>query len=199
MLTAPSPVSARFWLTCMGSKARIDWFAVDVVCGGGQMRLRPQERRAVVRRMDDKLLHMNMKARDQSGKISIEALADRMFCTPRTAQRIKDELPPADKRTCPVCGQHMWVWPNEIVEAHPDSFYNECPLSNTPAIDEDWEQRVALQVVWLASRLRAGDVVGVWDYLGKLTVGEGRRLLVATLAAVPEIEDPFEWLQEDVA
>lgn len=174
----------------------IDWFAVEVVCNGSQLALNPAERRAVVRRLHHKMRPQYVTKWDAKWSLTTEEVAERMYVTPRSVQRMKDELPEADKTCCPVCGQDMWVWRNSVVEPHPDGLNQECPLSGEVLEDQDWESRTALTIVWLAQRLRSGDSVGVWNHISRLSETEGHQLLVAALAAVPEVDDPFSWLNE---
>ncbi len=46
------------------------------------------------------------------------------------AQRLKDELPRAERQTCPVCREPMWVLDEGKVEPHPDSLMEQCVMSD---------------------------------------------------------------------
>lgn len=174
----------------------IDWVAVDFVVNGSQLALRPCEKRAVIRRLADRMRPIHATNWDTRWKWTSEDIADRMYVSARQVQRMKDELPQAEKTLCPVCGQDMWVWVNGVVEAHPDALNQECPMSCEVLVEQTWESKTALTIVWLAQRLRAGDSVGVWGHLAELGVDEMRPLLIAALAAVPEDGNPFAWLSD---
>ncbi|WP_201787862.1 hypothetical protein, partial [Klebsiella pneumoniae] len=62
----------------------------------------------------------------------------------------------------------------------------------------DWESQTAATVVWLSRRIRVGDSLGVWDYLTKLPVDQRTKLLMAALAGIPDVDDPFAWITEEV-
>ena len=103
----------------------IDWLRVDMVCNGTPLKLTTDERRMVVRRLADKMA--------RTGSIyeiglTAEEIGCRLGCTSRQVERYKADLPPADKRTCPVCGEPMWVIGAEV-EPHPDRLFEECPMS----------------------------------------------------------------------
>lgn len=172
---------------------RIDWFAVDCVLGGTSLPLNAEERKAVVRRVQHRLLPYGLN--EDGIHISIRTLADRMGCTERAVSHIQMKLPPADKLVCDVCNCEMWVRRDDVIEPHSDYLFKQCPMSGTP-FEADWESELAHRAVWLAGRLRAGDPHGVWEYVERLRLSSVRRLLVAALAGMDEAEDPYQWLQE---
>ena len=175
--------------------SRIDWFAVDCVLGGTKLPLNAEERKAVVRRMEHRLLPIGVNC--APGMLTSEQLGDRMGCGERAVEHIRSKLPAADKLQCDVCGEQMWVrHDGDIIEPHSDYLFKECPTSGT-VFDGDWESELANTTVWLARRLR-DDPRGVWEYVERVQVSQMRRLLVAALAGVAESDDPFEWLKEAV-
>lgn len=103
----------------------IDWLAVEMVCDGAALKLTTAERRMVMRRLADKMARTSSVY--DSG-LTAEVVARRLGVTPRTVERLQAQLAPADKRTCPVCHQAMWVVGSEV-EAHPDRLFKECPMS----------------------------------------------------------------------
>jgi len=103
----------------------IDCLAVEMVCNGTALRLTAVERRMVMRRLADKMARTGSVY--ETG-LTAEEVARRLGCTSRSVERFKNDLPPADKRKCPVCGNPMWVIGSEV-EPHPDSLFNECPMS----------------------------------------------------------------------
>jgi hypothetical protein len=117
-------------------KRAIDWRAVEFVLSGAKLKLTGAEKRMVIRRVAHRMLD-NTNRRDHyhspatAALITTDQMAELMMTTGRSVQRIKDELRPADKRTCPVCGEPMWVYSNGFVEAHPDRLSEECELSGT--------------------------------------------------------------------
>lgn len=172
----------------------IDWFAVECAVTGTPMRLNAAEQRAAVRRLTDKMRPLAACAPQTGNTITLDDVAALIGCSDRQVIRLKVELPDADEQKCPVCRQQMWVWHNGVIEPHPDALNIECPASNTAPSEGDWEYQTALKVMWLARRLRAGDVTGVWNHISGLTDMARRQLLVASLAGVEETEDPFSWL-----
>ena len=112
-------------------------------------------------------------------------------------ERLKAKLPEAVSDTCPVCGCTAWMLPIGVVEAHPDSLMNECPLSGMVLDELDGHGLLALSVQWLAGWLRSGDGHGVAKHWDSLTEEQQRALFIATLAAVPDspAEDLFAWLE----
>lgn len=103
----------------------IDWLRVEMVCNGTPLKLTTDERRMVVRRLVDKMA--NSSSIYATG-LTAEEVGRRLGVTPRSVERFKAELPPADKRTCPVCKEPMWVIGSEV-EPHPDRLFEECPMS----------------------------------------------------------------------
>ena len=103
----------------------IDWLAVEMVCNGTALRLTAVERRMVMRRLADKMARTGSVY--ETG-LTAEEVARRLGCTSRSVERFKNDLPPADKRKCPVCGNPMWVIAGRV-EAHPDRLFNECLMS----------------------------------------------------------------------
>ncbi|ALA48600.1 hypothetical protein POPTART_53 [Mycobacterium phage PopTart] len=160
----------------------IDWFAVECASNGTPMRLNTDERRMMVRRRPN---------------LPEDELARRSFCTVRTIERDRADLADAEQQQCPLCGQTAWVIHTGIVEAHPDKLLQECPMSGQ-SVAADWESQTAATVVWLSRRIRVGDSIGVWDYLTKLPEDQRTQLLMAALAGIPDVEDPFAWITEEV-
>jgi hypothetical protein len=104
----------------------IDWLRVDMVCNGTPLKLTPIEKRMVVRRLVDK---MRINNKSMYGRcLTSDEVARRLGVEPRSVERLKTELAPADKRTCPICREPMWVIGSEV-EPHPDRLFNECPMS----------------------------------------------------------------------
>lgn len=103
----------------------IDWLAVEMVCNGTPLKLTTDERRMVMRRLDEKMIKSSSP---YAVGLSAEEVGRRLGVTSRSVERFQAQLPPADKRKCPVCGQTMWVIGAEV-EAHPDALFNECPMS----------------------------------------------------------------------
>lgn len=105
----------------------IDWLAVDMVCSGASMHhLTRPERKMVVRRLSDRMLRYGSSP--YAAGLTAEDVAKRLGVSSREVERLKAELPAADKRTCPVCKEPMWVIGAEV-EPHPDRIFNECPMS----------------------------------------------------------------------
>lgn len=173
----------------------IDWFAVDCVVSGTPLNLQPEERVAAVRRLQHKLIPNGHPP--TLGLLTSEEVGRRIGVTARTVDRIKEQMPAADKLKCDVCGAPMWVRYDDFIEPHADDFFKECPMSGQ-FYRADWESELANRVVWLARRLRDGDSHGVWEYVERLEVGGLRRMLVAALAGFQESGNPYEWLQEAV-
>ena len=97
----------------------IDWLRVDMVCNGTPLKLTTAERRMVMRRLGEKM------ARTPSiydVGLSAEEVGRRLGVTARSVERFQAELPPADKRTCPVCKETMCVIGAEV-EPHPDRLF----------------------------------------------------------------------------
>jgi hypothetical protein len=117
-------------------RREIDWQAVEFVVQGERLQLTADEKKMVIRRVahrmidNDDRLH-NWRSQSTAAKITAVAMAGRMMTSERSAQRIKDELRPADKRTCPVCREPMWVYDDGTIEAHPNRLMDECELSGT--------------------------------------------------------------------
>lgn len=175
----------------------IDWLRVDMVCNGTRLSLTPDEKRMVLRRLAPKMMKPG-DSRHYAGKLTTIDVAHRLDTTDRSVMRLMQDMPAADKHTCPVCREPMWVV-SGVVEAHPDSLLQECPLSGQPNPEGDWEERTALTVRWLAERIRAGDAHGVAWTVDQMERSRVRELLVAALAAVPvdkPVEEWFSWLEE---
>ncbi len=171
-----------------------DWFAVSCVLNGTRLPLTPDERKAVVRRLEHRLINHGEPPRLTD--VTVERVAELLGCTTRTVERIKQSLPQADRLSCPICREDMWVLLEDgIVEAHPDTFYQRCPMSGE-VFEADWEVELANTAVWLSQRLKAGDVLGVWEYLETVQTSHLRRVLVAALAGFSDEVDPFSWLKE---
>ena len=106
------------------------------------MALSVGEKRAVIRRMSERM----MGPRDSiwtcaAGKISADELAERMHTSTRSVQRMKETLPPAHKRRCPICRRDMWVLEDNTIEAHPTATYDQCSLSG-----QTWQLLPANQI-----------------------------------------------------
>lgn len=158
----------------------IDWRAVNFVVRGARMKLTPDERKMVLRRI--KLF----KGRDTSyippGYLTLDMVAHRLGIHERHVWRIADELPNATERACPICGSLMWVYDGTgLVEPHPDSLVNECPLSLHVLADLDHLDMVMIRVQWLRSWVAAGDLHGVWAYLAELPDTDRQELTMAAL------------------
>lgn len=105
----------------------IDWLAVDMVCSGTPLKLRKAERVAAVRRMSERMLRPSEQNFD-GRKLPCSEVARRLQVDERSVIRYNNELPPADKRVCPVCRQDMWVVFG-TVEPHGNSIFQECVMS----------------------------------------------------------------------
>ena len=117
-------------------RRQIDWRAVEFVVDGARLELSPDEKRMVIRRLSHRMLDNDTRVtkyaywmQSNAAKLSAASVAERMGTSERTAQRIKDELRPAEKRVCPVCREPMWVYDDGTVEAHPNRLMEECELS----------------------------------------------------------------------
>lgn len=113
-------------------KVELDWLAIDMVCQGTRLALKPREKLMVVRRMKPRMLSLNDPYWSQAtaAKITAEQLAERLNTTARSVQRMLAELPPATKSCCPVCHQTMWIIDaTQTVEAHADALFHQCPMS----------------------------------------------------------------------
>ena len=111
----------------------IDWQVVDWVATGTRMigGLTPDEKRMIIRRLDEKMLDESdeFRAYGVEGKLSALTVADRLRTTTRSVHRLRSELPPATKRVCPVCHEPMWVLNTGVVEPHADRIYEKCEMS----------------------------------------------------------------------
>ena len=106
----------------------IDWLAVEWVCAGTVLKLTPDEKRAVVRRLLPKMLD-NDESAVYTTKLSSAEVARRLATTERSIERYKAELADANEKCCPVCRQGMWVIAGEVAP-HPDVLMREdCPMS----------------------------------------------------------------------
>lgn len=107
----------------------IDWTAVHMVVAEGVVmsHLKPAEKRMVIRRLADKMLKPG-EPWFGSGKLRSSEVARRLDTTIRSVERMKTDLPPGVKQTCPVCRQPMWVVCGEV-EAHPTRLDEQCPMS----------------------------------------------------------------------
>ena len=114
------------------SSRRIDWRAVQFVCEGEKLRLSVEEKRMVIRRMEHRLLcNGDSIWTCTASKITADELAERMHTSARSVQRIRELLPHAHKRTCPDCGEPMWVYDDGTVEAHPRRTLEQCGFSKS--------------------------------------------------------------------
>jgi uncharacterized protein YlxP (DUF503 family) len=109
-------------------RRRIDWRAVQWVIEGARMELSLEEKRAVIRRIGDRLMNSGDSPWETAvGKVNVDDLAHRMNTTPRSVARMKASLPKAHKRRCPVCRQFMWVHDADgTVELHPRPTGDQC-------------------------------------------------------------------------
>lgn len=107
----------------------IDWLAVDFVCQGASLALKPDEKRAVVRQLSPRMLRPDEDfwSPATAAKISARTVAERLRIDPRSVQRIRDELPPATKGRCPHCREQVWVLENGAIEPHANQYYDDCP------------------------------------------------------------------------
>lgn len=105
----------------------IDWYAVNTVCSERipMRHLKSDEKRMVVRRLIEKMRRTS-ETNDRS--MTAEFVANLLGTTTRSIERYIAELPAADKRTCPVCREDMWVIGSEV-EPHPTRLLEECPMS----------------------------------------------------------------------
>ena len=111
---------------------RIDWRAVQFVCEGERLMLSSKEKQMVVRRMEHLLLVQGDSIWTcTASKITADELAERMHTSARSVQRIKELLPHAHKRTCPICREQMWVYDDGTVEAHPKAWAEQCEFSGS--------------------------------------------------------------------
>jgi len=109
----------------------IDWLAVDLVVSGQRLALRPDEKRAVIRRLESKMLVQGEQNQDvPPWRLTATQLAERMLMSKRNVERLASELPEADKAVCPVCRGPMWVLWTGVVEPHGDGFHETCPMSD---------------------------------------------------------------------
>jgi len=123
----------------------IDWTAVEMVCQGTSLDLKPDERKMVIRRLDQRMLTnvdrtKNYWSPTTSAKLTCEQVAERLRISARSVERIQTDLPKADKRVCPDCMEDMWVTEDGLIEAHPDRFGEQCPASG-------WQARRGLAAI----------------------------------------------------
>lgn len=111
----------------VGAMTDIDWLAVDMVCTGTPLKLRKAERVAAVRRMAERMLKPSEHDHD-GRKLSCTEVARRLQVDERSVLRYSSELPPGEKKRCPVCRQDMWVVFG-AVEPHSNSIFQECVIS----------------------------------------------------------------------
>ena len=114
----------------------IDWRNVEFVVQGCRMKLTVDEKKMVIRRVAHRMMNdadrlENWRSPSTAAKLTAVQMAERMMTSERSAQRIKDELRPADKRTCTECGEPMWVYDDGTIEAHPNRISEQCELSGT--------------------------------------------------------------------
>lgn len=166
----------------------VDWRAVNFAVRGFQMaRLSRDEQLMVMRRI--RFVEATESMYPPPGSVTRELVAHRLGLTVRQVSRMADTLPEATERRCPICESRMWVLDESgLVESHPDSLMNECPLSEHVLADLDHLDMVMIRVEWLRSWMAAGDVHGVWAYLAGLSDAERQELAVAALYAEPEPE-----------
>ena len=106
----------------------IDWLAVDWVCQGSSLSLKPDEKRMVIRRLAPRMLRNDdhFWSQASAAKLSAQVVAERLQMDPRSVQRIQSELPPATQGRCPICREPAWVLHTGVIEPHPNQFYEEC-------------------------------------------------------------------------
>lgn len=104
----------------------IDWLAVEHVCAGYRLKLRPAEKKAVVRRLSVRLQRAHEPRTDTT--LTHEQVGARLGIDARTVLRYLEELPPATRKVCPVCRNDMFIAEGRV-EPHPDACFNECPMS----------------------------------------------------------------------
>jgi len=180
----------------------IDWRAVDSVLDGHTITtLSPRERRMVARRLKWRMNSPGVTS-IFPGILTTDDLAARLGCTDRHAQRLLDEMAPALRQVCPVCGGDMWVLVADgVVEEHPDSLRLECPLSGFVLSDLDAAALTMVRSQWLAAWMRA-DLHGATAYLRSLPRWQIDGVAVVALAAFPEQRSVGEltaWVDEVVA
>ncbi len=108
----------------------IDWLAVHFVCEGSALKLRADEKRMVVRRLERKICRQEETEGGYvpPGKLTLAQVAERMRITDRSVSRLLAEMPAGAPQRCPVCRERMWVV-SGVVEPHPTSLFDECPMS----------------------------------------------------------------------
>lgn len=165
----------------------IDWRAVNFVVRGTPMpNLTKPERAMVIRRI--RFFKSAESLYPPPGSVSHEAIAHRLGINERQVWRIADALPAATERSCRICGSRSWVHNDtSIVEAHPDSLANECPLSGHALIELDHLDMVMIRAQWLRQWLAAGDVHGVAAYLAGLSEVDRQEVTLAALYTEEEV------------
>jgi hypothetical protein len=108
----------------------IDWLAVHFVVEGSALKLRPDEKKMVMRRLESKVVTAQecQGGLVPPGKLTLAEVADRLQITDRSVSRFLAEMPCGEKKTCPVCHESMWVV-SGVVEPHPTKLFEECPMS----------------------------------------------------------------------
>jgi len=116
----------------------IDWLAVEMVCQGTRLALRPDEKRMVVRRLDHRMLaHADNNTDILPWQLRARDVAERLNMSLRNVQRLSANLPPADKQPCPVCREPMWVIrATGCVEPHGNRLNEQCPMSDRPTVSD---------------------------------------------------------------
>lgn len=164
----------------------IDWTSVYAAVEGFHMhQLSAVERRMAVRRLERA---MNTSTHHIPGLLTAEMVGRRLGITERHAERICNELPAAFPQPCPVCGNRMWLHLDGIVEDHPDSLMNDCPLSGYNLPNQTEADLTVLSVRWLATWFRT-DMHGATKHLTTLPEWKQTQLLIAAIAAVPEVPE----------
>lgn len=107
---------------------QIDWLAVEMVCGGQRMKLRfPEERRAVVRYFDSRMLNNGDNPVDlPPGIVTASYVASLICIDARSIVRIRNSLRAAVRRRCPQCAEPMWVCDDATVELHANRWNETC-------------------------------------------------------------------------
>ena len=105
----------------------IDWLAVDMAISGVRLKLRPDEKRAVVRHFANRMRQLN-ECSISSQKLTSADLAERLGTTERSIERYKAELAGGTEGPCPVCRNQMWTVRGTVLP-HADSLFVECPMS----------------------------------------------------------------------
>ena len=166
----------------------IDWRAVNFTVRGTRMvSLNRDEKSMVIRRIR-LLAYEESSDYPPPGSLKVETVAYRLGINERQVQRIAKALPAATERRCPICGSRAWIHNDtKLVEDHPDSLTNECPLSGHVLTELDHLDMVMIRAQWLRQWLAAGDVHGVAAYLSGLSDVDRQEVTLAALYTEEEV------------